>query len=342
MPYISGLYTGIEYVAGTVDNNADVTSMDKYLIDVVNAIQQDSIVSIFMMPSAFYTTGTSPVFKEMDVAIPDMLDGYEPRNKKLLTYPYCFLNVDCINDSKIYRYEFSGDEDLLHFAIIGGVSPNVEIILCPRNYNGSGNVGGGHGVANLTEELVMTGFPQCAFTVDAYRAWLAQKGTGFAISAFSGIGKMVASAYSGDHTSFVNSGINLAQSINSATIESTKGSTTRGNAGGDILVACRSKDFYIKRMSITKQCAKIIDDFFDKYGYATMRVKRPYRHARKYWTYVKTRDCNVFGSLPADAIKQINEIYNKGITFWVDHDKVGEYNYYAVGNTIVPADENWY
>lgn len=342
MPYISGLYTGLEYHVALIDNDEQVESLDNLLELYVRANKQDSIVSIFVMPSVFYTSETKPVTKELDIEIPSKIDGYTPRNKKLLTYPYCFLTIDCLNDCKNYRYEFSEDKEVMHFAILGNVSPNVEILLCPRQYNGTKNeVEGSHGTVNVTEELIMTGFPQCAFSIDSYRAWLAQKANGAIISGGASLGLGVASALSGNVVGAVGSGLGLMNTINNAIIEATKGSTARGSQGGGALVAFRSKDFYIKRMSITKEYAKMIDDFFDRYGYTVNRLKKPHRHARKNWTYVKTRDCCALGSVPSDDLKKINEIYDKGITFWSSASKVGDYSN-PEQNTIVPSDSNWY
>lgn len=340
MPYISGLYTGLKYLPALIDDLEDVKEVDDLLKLYVEANMQDSIVSIFIMPTAFYSSGTTPSKKELDIEVPTELDGYTPRNKKLLTYPYCFLTIDCLNDSKNYRYEFSKDKNIMHFAILGCVSPNVEILLCPRQYNGTNN-GESHGEANLTESLVMTGFPQCAFSIDTYRAWVAQKSAGAVTTGVGQLGLGIASGMMGNSLGVMSSAIGLTQTINNAIIESTKGSTSRGNQGGSASVAWRAKDFYIKRMSITKEYAKMIDDFFDRYGYAVNRLKKPYRHIRKYWTYVKTRDCCAVGSVPADDLKKINEIYDKGITFWGAASKVGDYSN-PEENTIISSEYNWY
>ena len=224
----------------------------------------------------------------------------------------------------------------------GCVSPNVEILLAPRQYNGTViELEGAHGTPNMTEALVMTGFPQCAFTIDTYRAWLAQKATGDLITGATQLGVGVASFMGGSAIGVGYAGAGLTQTINNAIIEATKGSTSRGNQGGSALVASRSKDFYMKRMSITSEFAVMIDSFFDKYGYTVNRNKIPYRHARKYWSYVKTRDCNIYGSIPADDVKKINTIYNNGVTFWTDHTMVGDYGS-PQNNTIVENEFDWY
>ena len=54
--------------------------------------------------------------------------------------------------------------------------------------------------------------------------------------------------------------------------------------------------FYFKQMQVTPQYAHIIDEYFDKYGYATKRVKVPNTHSRPHWTYTKTQNCELIGN----------------------------------------------
>lgn len=326
MAFIGGLYTGLEYVAGLVNDDEEVATLDSYLNTLVELNQQDSVVSIFMMPTLFYTTDATPSTRNIAIERPTDLNGYTPRNNKLLTYPYCFLTIDCINDCKNYRYEFSGDNGKLHFALYAGLSPNVEIACCPRNYNGSGAVEGSIGTMNFSEELIMTGFPQCAFTIDAYRAWVAQKANGEYLGLLSsgiGVGAGIAT---GNLVVAGVGAVGMASTINSMLIESTKGSTARGNQGSSSLTAMRAKDFYIKFMCITNDYARMIDDFFDRYGYAVDRLKIPNISARPHWNYTKTKDCTITGSVPADDMRKICNIFNSGITFWKHGSEVGNYS----------------
>lgn len=325
MPYIGGLYTGLKYVGALINDEDDVATLDSLIDDYVSANMQDSIVSIFMMPQKFYTSEATPKTINFQVERPNTLNGYTPRNKKLLTYPYCFLTLDCINDSQNYRYEYSGDSGKIHFAMYAGMSPNVEIICCPRNYNGSGTVGG-LGTMNFTEELVMTGFPQCAFTIDAYRAWVAQKAVGQVMGLVGSAIVTGGSVASGNVIGAGLGAVGMTQSINNLLIDSTKGSTARGNQGGSSLTAMRAKDFYIKFMCLNSEYARMVDDFFDKYGYAVDRVKVPNISARPHWNYVKTHDCTITGSVPADDMKKICNIFNNGITFWKNGSEVGNYS----------------
>ena len=90
-------------------------------------------------------------------------------------------------------------------------------------------------------------------------------------------------------------------------------------------------DFMLMTKTIKPEIAKTIDDYFDKFGYATRRIKKPNRNARPYWTYTKTIGCTIIGSVPCDDMKKICSIYDNGITFWNDGNNVGNYD---LDNTV--------
>lgn len=95
--------------------------------------------------------------------------------------------------------------------------------------------------------------------------------------------------------------------------------------------------FSFYSMSIKRQYAEIVDDYFTHYGYAILKNKKPNRNARPYWTYTKTLGCNIKGIpastvsggkyfIPSDEIQKICSIYDHGITFWTSADYIGDYN----------------
>lgn len=62
----------------------------------------DAVYSLYMIPKKFVlnTSGTltysgqsTPANFEKDISKPSSLDSYTPVNKKLLTFPYCYLNI---------------------------------------------------------------------------------------------------------------------------------------------------------------------------------------------------------------------------------------------------------
>ena len=341
MPYRHGLYTGLKYYAKQIGNPliptaANIQAIDDFLNAMTRNRQEDGVVSVFMIPTAFLQSNfpedlsgsAVPVSKSYSVSRPTSIEGHTVRNKKLLTYPYCFLNVDTLNESKIYRYEFSREPSkTLNFNLTMAVTPNAEIMCMPVNYNGAKiSVSPQNSGYNPTEAVICSAFPQCAYIIDAYRAWLAQKATGQAIGAIGSFATMVGSLATGNVLGGVIGATGLASSINNMVVGSTQGSRARNANGGSIEVANRSKGIYFKKMNVTEQYANIIDDFFDRYGYATERIKVPNRNVRASWTYCKTRDCALHGNVPAEALEKIKSIYDKGITWWNKNVDIGNYS----------------
>lgn len=311
----------------------------------------EAIVNMYMCPRALHddTHGgdeiaqfTSPkLFSDEFPAITESntIDGYVPKNKKLYTYPYNFFQVrDNCGNSLTLRYEFF-DNLTPKFRVYGNCVSPVELVLYPEHYKGLSFY--------TSERLVIKGFPLCSWSGDAYKAWLAQNNIPYAINAIGtalpsvvqagvmglagGMGLVEANAMkmAGLNTggSLINNELSVASNYlsnrYSASIQAdiTKGSISSGNAD----YASYRMHFAPARMCITAECARRIDDFFTSFGYAIGRVMIPLRKTRTRFTYVKTASANIHGALPADDAQAIANIYNRGIRFWADHERVGIY-----------------
>ena len=177
----------------------------------------------------------------------------------------------------------------------------------------------------MTESLTLDNYPQCSFVIDAFKAWFAQQGVpqilDFGINAVSGL------AFNG----LQNIGVGGAKTAGSLLSNSYRASIAsdigRGNLNhGSMSCANGEQTFFGGRMSINAQTAKIIDDYFTMYGYATNRVKSTNISSRPHWNYIKTIDATITGSAPADDLRKIENIYNSGITFWKNGNEVGDYS----------------
>lgn len=319
--YQGGLFSGVNYIAGLINTPEQVQTLLDYLDATVDANKQDSVISIFIMPYEFYTTDKHPSVKVSRVQKNDSLHGYTPRNKKLLTYPYNYLSVDCGNNDAIYRYEWFNDGEYCDFELVGTVSCNPQIMLVPKGYNGVGS-----GNFNYVEKLVMSDFPQVAWCIDAFRAWLAQEASTTALQGIASGASVAAGAMSGNPMAMAGGIMGLASTANSVILATNRPPQAKGTNSGTIDVASRTKDFYFRQMQISAEYAKVIDDYFDMYGYATRRVKVPNRSARPHWNYVKTNGCVLSGNAPADDVRKICGIYDNGITFWKSASEVGNYS----------------
>lgn len=250
------------------------------------------------------------------------VDGHSCRNSKLLTYPYNFLHVDNVEgESMELRYEFCADRHP-QVNTYSSITQPVEVIMHPRNYKGSGTT------IDVTQGIRVTNFPLCSWAVDAYQAWIAQNHIPMGLKAGSTLVRAGATGLAfgipGMLMSAVGSVADIASQVYEASIAAdvTRGSVSNGSS----TFGHRLKNFYYVRMSITRQHAEMIDDFFDKFGYTTNRVKQPNISGRRYWNYVKTKGAIITGKVPNVYANKICKIFDHGITFWKSGNQIGNYS----------------
>ena len=322
----------------------------------------DAIIGMYLVPElivghpstegeiiASKTTATI-TSKSLSKLVPPLtMGGYQPKNRKLYTYPYNYLHVDNANGNSLaLRYEFF-DDLTPTFDIIGTATQPVEVSLRPTKYKGSQNHASGLSDCYNAENISLKGFPICSWNMDSWKAWVAQNSlpltmnsavslagimNNTANAASGGLAKVLAGDMGGgsDVEGALSSGAintlalasNILTQIYKASIQADmyKGSLNNGGTN----CASRKQNFFVGRASVTGQMARIIDSFFDRFGYACNRVKTPNYKGRPYWNYVKTLDSNVSGSIPADDKMKIDAIFNKGITFWHDPAHFEDYN----------------
>lgn len=280
------------------------------------------------------TMGTGMVFST--------LNGYTPKNNKLKTYPYCYYLVDNnAGQNAIYKNElFKRDTFYPNptFDIRGAIGQGNSIKLIPKNYNGDETTNG-----NYQEGLQAGKLPVCAWASDYYLNWVTQNAinmntnvvTSVASGAVSGgLYGGLAGAVVGGATSGLMAVVNNIARTETAKImpDQAKGNTNVSDLNIGFYGWEAPSLFNIKAMSIKAEYARIIDGFFDMFGYKVNRVKTPQFNSRTYWNYVKTIDCNVEGNIPQEDLQIIRNMFNKGCTFW--HGATNMYNY-NLTNSIV-------
>ena len=101
---------------------------------------------------------------------------------------------------------------------------------------------------------------------------------------------------------------------------------------GNILQPAGMFGFEFRQKYLRPEIAKMIDDYFTMYGYKVNALKYPNIHNRTKWTYIKTSGCSVAGTIPNEDADRICDIFDNGITFWVNASEVG--NYSLTNNTL--------
>ena len=327
---------------------------------------QAAIINIFLFPKALFggsgvnlNTGQQDIyFNPYNTAVtkPTTLDGYTPRNNKLMSYPYCYLCVDNGQVTNDYRWEYFTKVDgwdRYSFVIKGVPIPTPNVFIAPLNYKNKFRANEGDYL--YEERLDLATLPQIAYPTDSYAAWLAQTessrqnkiltgaaagvGTGLAagaklgsaIGAAGGPVGAVAGGAIGAALGGVLGAVGAKVANDMAITEAADMKNKVSGAGSEASGLADGKwGVIFKKMTINRFDAATIDSFFDMFGYAQNKIMVPTIGYRPHWTYLKTNGINLniptgYG-MPTEHITKIKSVYDAGVTFWNNHDEIGNYS----------------
>lgn len=331
----SGIFSGLCYNVYDPKNPTEYAILKAALMEVGG--KADGIVSIFMMPKRFVVEADQVATLLPRVSVPKNItklgDYTNVKNNKLFTHPYNFLYVTNLQGtSAVFPYEFFNSSDCA-FNLTGDMSCSPSVIMYPVKYKGLD--------VNWDEKIAISGFPNCAFNTDAFKAWLAQNGTSLAVNTVGGVltsigagafGAALASTPIGAVASLVMGAASAATRVANSVAKVDEAlimpNQAHGSAGSYALVQSGMLNYVLIQKHIKKEFAEIIDNYFSMYGYATNKVKIPNRNGRPHWNYVKTGGANLKGTsgVPSDDMKKLVSIYDNGITFWKKGNELGDYS----------------
>lgn len=326
----SGVFSGVLYYRFR-KTTEDINTLKEYLQAVCDNGQADSIVCMFMFKNGFFDsdvwTVDLPEQQQMDKYIGiqariSFVDGYRPKNNKLLTYPYNFLYAtNQQGQSAVYKYEYTNQHSgLYEFRLYCNIAPNAVIYLVPQYYKGGGNC--------IDECLTLSGFPQCSWNIDAYKNWLAQNSTGLILSAVGSGISIVAGAATGNAIAVGYGAVSIGQELAELYKHSIEPPQARGSAAGAGGAAYANGffDFMFQHKCIQEQYARRIDNYFEMFGYKVNALKTPQIRTRPKWNYLQTIDVNILGSIPENDMDELKGLFNNGITFWHDPSHFCDYS----------------
>lgn len=321
----AAIYRYDVYQAGGI-NNVELNKLNNDLTDFVNNNQSDAIVQLFMMPLSLVqaTAKSASIDKDDNTTfrgnVGSSSDTYVAKNKKLATAPYKFLNLtnnDGINVDMPYEYF---KDDKCNFITITSQGCSPESKTWPLNYKGQGGA--------YREAVTMDNFPICSFAIDSFRAWVAQRKYTDIISTTGNIVSGVMSSGANAVPGLIGQ---IIGTIGRYVQASTLPDQMKGNSIGYVSVDAGMFGIQYAHAHIRPERARIIDDYFTRYGYATRRVKTPNRNVRPHFTYTQTVGCTIEGNIPSLDEQKICSVYDKGVTFWRNPDEIGNY---SVDNTV--------
>ena len=349
----------------SVFSKTEISSFTKVMQWINNRGLGDGIVAIYLFPEVLLETnavtsgltmtdGTvievsflriTEIKKYVTAAVSfsQKIEGYTPKNNKLLCYPYCFAyasNGSGKNMTLKYEFDTVGDNIFAaRYFAQPGANGTLIAQLSLEGQNAS------------FFETPIGGFPQVAYSYDKYSDYLAlnqnklefQK-TQMTVNAITGA---ISSGVTGATAGFVAGGgvgavAGAALGVGKSVWQSVQGFSQISAEKADIdaqpnglvgsaqtpdnLVLQERFGLMFHQMCLRPEYAKIIDDFFSRYGYKVSALKTPSITTRKNWNYIQTVGATIPTEMPADVESKICSILDRGITFWHHPETMLDYS----------------
>ena len=138
-------------------------TVTQFIQRATEANKLSGIVAVFQ--SINYNTNTTLTVNQNQQAL---FQGYVPKNKKLYTYPYSFLQV-LGNDggNAIFRWEYFSTFGSAQFRVLVSPSISSQMMITPTNYKGKTGY-------NPAERMIIENVMLCSWNGDTFKANLAQ------------------------------------------------------------------------------------------------------------------------------------------------------------------------
>lgn len=336
----NGVYSGLTYLVFKT-----AKEVDDFIKDIQDNITEDVIQSVFIIPLKMcdipeddwitrktYSFAYYPYTKNevrlggCGITKPEYLDkNYVPKNKKLLTFPYTYILANNYGGStKEYRYEYFGNDVM--FEVLGAISPGCAIKLFPVGYNVTNKDEDIEHTINTMEGLDCYKLPTCSWNNDTYTNWLTQNAVNQPLQMGLGIGSTIVGVATLNPVVAGGGLLAITNVLTEKYEKSLAPITAKGGVNQGDLNFARRNTFGIYKMSIRKEYAIQIDNYFEMFGYKVNTVKIPNLNDRPHWNYVKTIDINIDGAIPNEDMTKLKSIYDNGVTLWKNGDNLGNYS----------------
>lgn len=315
----NNVFSGVQYEIYDTSTTTGLTALNSRLAEIDKDGLADNVVGMFLIPNFFRTNETQSTTINIT---PTAIDGYTPRNNKVFGWPYRYIGIGWgMGQENILRYELSQSPSSLIIKFQGALNMEAQAFLWPANYAGLSD--------NYGEGVLLSDLPQCSWVSNAYANWLARNKWGNLSTIINGgiglvTGGLKAIA-SGDIVGAL-SGVDKAlNTLGQFGDRRNYPNALEGQAGASTIWASLSRiGISVKKYEITAEYAKIIDQYFDRFGYKVARLGSVNTKSRTRWNYVKTAGVSITGPIPTDHLKLLEQIYDRGTTFWHDNN-VGDY-----------------
>lgn len=155
---VNNVYTGL-----CINEFSSASAATDFINRATNANKLNGIVAIFQAIN-YNTTKTLTINQNRS----SLFEGYVPKNNKLYSYPYSFLQV-LGNDggNAIFRWEYFSTFGSGAFRINTSPSISSQMLITPTNYKGKSGY-------NPAERMIIENVMLCSWNGDTFKANLAQ------------------------------------------------------------------------------------------------------------------------------------------------------------------------
>lgn len=160
--YMGGMTNNV-YTGLCINEFTSAAAATQFIQQATEANKLSGIVAVFQ--SINYNTITTLTVNQNQGAL---FGGYTPKNKKLYSYPYSFLQV-LGNDggNAIFRWEYFSTFGSGQFQILVSPSISSQMLITPTNYKGKSGY-------NPAERMIIENVMLCSWNGDTFKANLAQ------------------------------------------------------------------------------------------------------------------------------------------------------------------------
>ena len=363
--YFGGLPNAIYYLV------FDYTDIYAFFSKLDSDGMADAVISVFPIPKNYVTLRTPSItYGTATVNFIDdktyssatnvtvlmgttLQNGYTPRNKKLLCYPYNYLTLHNMQGSAVdLKFENSGNATGdIDFKALFAPGTNSSLTVIPQKYNNQYvNTWAAsyytEYLGNYDYAVEYNNFPEIPYKTDIYKNYIARNKNSLESQQFSQLynayapmlasqsvspvteaGKDAPSAGATGTAAGVNAALGLATSTmgyiksktdyqNTMTDLQNRPNIVKGRPSGNVDFKSGATGIYAARKCIRLKRAKQIDAYFDMYGYNISEVTTPNWTNRAHYNFIKTVDINITGTIPKNDKAVIEALFNSGCTIW--------------------------
>ena len=342
-------YAGVTVLTGNVASSlfyifeitqAGLTSLNNFFTEMASDNKLDSILNMYILPYEIImnmnritdvefpmidTNLSTNIAGSIDISHPfsrkTSYSDYTPKNNKCFVYPYNYLLVsNNVNNNLLLKYEdfkWNVDTNILLIELAFAIGGSIRLV--PTHHKNINK--------NYDESLPLAKFPTCSWSADSFTNWL----TANAVNITTKISELGVNLATGN---VAGGTAEIASLIGDFYNASLLPSITGGNNTGDVNFASGNNCFTLHYMRAKTEYLRIIDDYFSRFGYKTLRNKVPNLSGRQNFNYVKiASDENIGnGAVPSKFMDIINNIFRRGVTIWHNHENLGDY---SVSNNII-------